>query len=211
PPRSMRSPSATAPVAVQARVWKPAMSAPAGGAPQKLDASTSPASASWGKPRAFDRVYALSKASTRSNSALPPTRSKWVWEVATDVVEVGVGVDHGDGQAGEPLDHGTYRHEPDAGVEQQRAVAPEHEVRDRLLELARLDEGVDPVRDAVDLEPVARDRHALERGVGGARELVAPAARGRGGRSRRPARPRGGPPGRPAGTRPTPHTPPPPP
>ena len=81
-------------------------------------------------------------ASTRSNSAFPPTWSKWVCEFSTVT-----------GRAVSSFTTGAMGTMPRPLSKSKRLPGAHDEVRDDLLELVGLDDGEDAVGRAIHLEP----------------------------------------------------------
>src|SRR5580704_17846509 len=94
--------------------------------------------------------------------------------VAAGVVEVGVGVEHGDRQFRQARDHVVDFSDPHSRVKQQCPLAAEDQVGDDLFKLVGLVDGVNAVADAVYLEPVVVYVNPLQRLVFGAWEFTAP-------------------------------------
>ncbi len=94
--------------------------------------------------------------------------------VAADVVVVGVRVEDHDLAVGELADQPAHVADAEAGVEQQRPLGADDQVRDHLLELARLVDRQHPRADLVDLEPLLALGDRRKGGPGRARQRPPP-------------------------------------
>src|SRR6267154_6321183 len=97
--------------------------------------------------------------------------------IVSDVVVVGMRIHNADGELRQSLNHGFNIAYPHSGVEQNRLLGADDEIRDHFFKLMRLINGVHSRTNLENLEPWIWNLHPLKFVVLRTREALAPVRR----------------------------------